>query len=95
MDMVAAIAVLFVLGAPLGLLARWFVDRGHSELGVLVSRGGNEAWWQSTMPWPRGVQEEDGVHWHVREPDVESDAFEIKPVRPQARVGLRQHESPR
>ena len=46
-------------------------------------------------PWPHGVQEEDGVRWHVRDPDVVTDAFEIKPVRPQARVGLRQNGSPR
>ncbi len=95
MDMVAAIAVLFVLAAPLGLLARWFVDRGHNGLGVLVSHGGNDAWWQSTMPWPHGVQEEDGVRWLVRDPDVATDAFEIKPVRPQARVGIRRNGSPR
>jgi hypothetical protein len=95
MDMVAAIAVLFALAAPLALLARWFVDRGHNGLGVLVSRGGNDAWWQSTMPWPHGVQEEDGVRWHVRDPDVVTDAFEIKPVRPQARVGIRGNGPPR
>ena len=95
MDMLAAIAVLCVLAAPLGLLARWFVDRGHNGLGVLVSRGGSDAWWQTTMPWPRGVQEEDGVRWQVRDPDVTTDAFEISPMRPQARVGLRHHGSPR
>ena len=95
MDSLAAIAVLCVLAAPLGLLARWFVDRGQNGLGVLVSRGGSDAWWQTTMPWPQGVQEEDGVRWHVPDPDVATDAFEIPPVRPHGRVGLRQHGSPR
>jgi hypothetical protein len=94
MDMLAAIAVLCFLAAPLALLGRWFVDRGHNGLGVLVSRGGSDAWWQTTMPWPHGVQEEDGVRWQVRDPDVVTNAFEITPVRPQARVGLREHGSP-
>ncbi len=110
MDMVAAIALLSVLGLPLGLLARWFVDRGHEDLGVLISGGDSDAWWQATLPWPRGVQEEDDVHWQWSDPgpaavgssagrpvapETLPDAFEIPPIRPQARVGLRQHRSTR
>ena len=80
----ALVALLLLILAALGAL-----------VAVLVSRGGNDAWWQSTMPWPHGVQEEDGVRWDVRDPDVVTDAFEIKPVRPQARVGVRRNGPPR
>lgn len=104
MDMIAAIVLLSLVAAPLALLAGWFVVAGYSGLGSLVNRGDSDAWWRSTMPWPQGVQEEDEVRWHVRDPDlamvgssarwpvtpeVMADDFEIAPVRPQTRVGFR------
>ena len=104
MDVISAIVLLSLVAAPLALLAGWFVDGGHTGLGSLVSRGGSDAWWRATMPWPQGVQEEDGVRWHVQDqgsmavdasatmlaiPGVPADAFEIAPVRPQARVVFR------
>jgi hypothetical protein len=54
----AALAVL-----PVAALSGWLVGPGQRSLGPLIQ--GHESWWRSTMPWPRGIQEEDGVAWHV------------------------------
>jgi hypothetical protein len=101
MDTLSAMVALGLVAAPLALLARWFVDRGYRGLGTLVNQGDSAAWWRATMPWPQGVQEEDGVAWHIRDPDpvavgsptgtpataeLKRDAFNIAPVRPQTRI---------
>jgi hypothetical protein len=89
-------AFILPLGLPLAGLLGWFVAKGHGGLGSLVDPGGSTGWWQSTMPWPQGVQEEDGVSWHVQDPDPavapseeDEDAFEVTPIRPRTRVGIR------
>jgi hypothetical protein len=104
MDIISAIILLSLVAAPLALLAGWFVDGGHTGLGSLVSRGGSDAWWRAAMPWPQGVQEEDGVRWHVQDQGsmavdssatgpatrgAPADDFEITLLRPQARVAFR------
>ena len=98
MDVIFVIVLLALVAAPLALLSGWFVDAGYEGLGSLVNRG-DGAWRRASMPWPQGVQEEDGVTWHIRAPDgaatspvsheSEADAFEIASARPQPRVGLR------
>jgi hypothetical protein len=99
MDIIFVIVLLALVAAPLALLSGWFVDAGYASLGSLVNRG-DKAWFHASMPWPRGVQEEDGVTWHIRAPDVvarspethqfEADDLEIGPARPQPRVGFRE-----
>ena len=100
MDIISVI-LLALVAAPLAVLSGWFVDRGYGRLGSLVNHGDSRAWWQATMPWPRGVQEEDEVRWRVHDRDgapgpsvdpvtsgdTEED-FEMAPVRPRAQVGF-------
>jgi hypothetical protein len=106
MDTISAIVMLAVLAAPLALLAGWFVRGGYEGLGSFVDRGDRDAWWRATMPWPHGMQEEDGVGWHVptHEHATESaavrarrgapaDAWTIAPVRPTPRVVFRSSAS--
>jgi hypothetical protein len=103
MDIISTIVLLSLGAVPLAVLAGWFVDPDRNGLGSLVDRGGGSSWWQTTMPWPQGVQEEDGVGWHIRDPDqavAESsggdlrsyeptaDAFEVAPVHPRSRIGF-------
>jgi hypothetical protein len=65
-DLIFALVLLSVAVAPLALLSGWLAGRGSRPLGALVNSSGSEAWWRSTMPWPRGVQEEDDVTWSFR-----------------------------
>ena len=103
MDVISTIVLLSIGAVPLAVLAGWFVDPDRNGLGSLVDRGGGNSWWQNAMPWPQGVQEEDGVGWHIREPDralvgppsgdpasrePTVDAFEVAPMHPRSRVGL-------
>lgn len=104
MDVISTIVLLGLGAVPLAVLAGWFVDPDRNGLGSLVNRGGDGSWWQTTMPWPQGVQEEDGVGWHIRDPDLTvvgssggwpaaqeaiADAFEVAPVHPRPRVRIR------
>jgi hypothetical protein len=102
MDIISVIVLLAVVAAPLAVLSGWFVRGGYGGLGSFVDRGDREAWWRATMPWPHGVQEEDGVEWHVprvgqanesaaqrARPEAPADAVKIEPVRPRARVAFR------
>jgi hypothetical protein len=103
MNILIAIVALCLVAAPLALVARWFVDRGYGGLGALVNPGGSDGWWRTTMPWPQGVQEEDGVQWHIRDADVAiaaapagdvtleqvGDDYAIAPTHPKTRIGLR------
>jgi hypothetical protein len=66
MNLILALIVLSLAAAPLALLLGWLDRRGSRQLGSLVNAGGNEGWWRTTMPWPRGVQEEDEVTWSFR-----------------------------
>ena len=101
MDVISTIVLLTLGAIPLAVLAGWFVDPDRNGLGSLVHRGGDGSWWQTAMPWPQGVQEED--EWHLRSPDAPTvgapggeppilepatDAFEVALVRPRSRVGF-------
>jgi hypothetical protein len=109
MDVISTIVLLSLGAVPLALLAGWFVDPDRNGLGSLVNRGGGSSWWQSAMPWPQGVQEEDGVGWHIRDPDPSivgsiggdptaheprADAFEVAPVQPRSRIRFH-HPAPK
>jgi hypothetical protein len=106
MEIISAIVMLAVVAAPLALLAGWFVRGGYEGLGSFVDCGDREGWWRAAMPLPHGVQEEDGVGWHVPTPEhaTESravretrgepvDALRIAPVRPTPRVVFRSSAS--
>ena len=66
MNLVLALVALSLAAAPLALLLGWLDRRGSRQLGSLVNGGDSEGWWRATMPWPRGVQEEDEVTWSFR-----------------------------
>lgn len=109
MDLIPAILMLGLSGAVLATLAGWWVRGGYDGIGALVNRGDSGDWWRATMPWPQGVQEEDGVSWHIRDPgsspgspasgsgppEVDADAFRVPPIRPRSRVGFRSRYPPR
>jgi hypothetical protein len=109
MDLISAILMLSLLAAVLAPLAGWWVRRGYDGIGSLVNPGDSGDWWRATMPWPRGVQEEDGVAWHIRdagsplgsparwnEPqETVADAFDVRPIRLRSRIGLRLPPPPR
>ena len=65
MNLIFALVLLGLAATPLALLLGWLDRRGSRGLGTLVNRD-SEGWWRATMPWPRGVQEEDGVTWSFR-----------------------------
>ena len=102
MDLIAGF-VLVALALPVAVLAGWYLADGHGGFASLVDRGGSAGWWRATMPWPQGVQEEDGVTWHLRDADAADapsarplvppenahDAFEVAPIRPRTRIGFR------
>jgi hypothetical protein len=67
MDLIFALALLSLAAMPLALLSGWFDRRESRPLGALVNGRDAESWWRSTMPWPRGVQEEDDVTWSFRD----------------------------
>jgi hypothetical protein len=62
-DLIFALVLLGLAATPLALLSAWLATRGSRPLGSLINGGDNQTWWRSTMPWPVGVQEEDGLTW--------------------------------
>jgi hypothetical protein len=104
MDAISSIVLMILAAVPVAVLAGWFAGPRHSGLGALVDRGDADSWWRTTMPWPQGVQEEDGVRWRIPErdpevvessdggpdgPEARADDFEVALVRTRSRVGLR------
>lgn len=98
MDLITTLLLLSVAAAPLALLSGWLAGRGSRPLGSLVNGGDSETWWRSTMPWPRGVQEEDDLTWSFRDTQPtanqssrsklgEPDEIRVEPIhlRPQVR----------
>jgi hypothetical protein len=97
-DLITALLLLSVAAAPLALLSGWLAGRGSRPLGSLVNAGDSDTWWRSTMPWPRGVQEEDDLTWSFRDTPPaatqslrsrphEADEIRVDPIhlRPQVR----------
>jgi len=91
-DLLAALVLISVAAAPLALLSGWLAGRGSRQLGSLVNGGDSETWWRSTMPWPRGVQEEDDLTWSFRDtqptPD-QADEVKVEPILLRPRVRRR------
>jgi hypothetical protein len=98
MNLILALVLLSLAATPLALLLGWLDRRGSRELESLVNGRDSEGWWRATMPWPRGVQEEDEVTWSFRERQpagrttrsparAEVDEVRIEPIhlRPQVR----------
>lgn len=67
MNLILALVLLSLAATPLAVLLGWLDRRGSRQLGSLVGGHDSEGWWRATMPWPTGVQEEDGVTWSFRE----------------------------
>jgi len=102
MEAITAVVLLAVAAMPVALVANWFLQSGTQGLGSAVNRGDKDAWWRASMPWPRGVQEEDGLTWHLGNPDrtdgvpagqsparTADDGFEVAPVRAHGRIAAR------
>jgi hypothetical protein len=64
MEIIFAILLLGFAAAPIALVGGWLAGRGHGRLGALVIGPGGDGWWRSTMPWPKGVQEDDDFKWN-------------------------------
>jgi len=88
--LLAGIGVAASLGWLIGRLARDTWPRGL-PLGV-ESR---ETFWQKTLPWPTGVQEDTEIAWHVPrdDPPVPTSVAPssplgqpVPPTRPQPRI---------
>jgi hypothetical protein len=90
MNLLFALLLLAAAAAPLAVLGAWFAARGNPRTGSLVHVGGSEGWWRQALPWPRGVQEDDEVHWNFgppQQPDEAPDPMTVDPVP--VRVGVR------
>jgi hypothetical protein len=90
--------VIIVGLSAMGMLVARFV-RPDAEPLFPMGDGSREDFWRRVLPWPRGVQEDDEIAWHVPDSTEERDrrhAAEfarpavagrpIPPVRPQRRV---------
>jgi hypothetical protein len=102
MDLMLTLALLALAAAPLALLSGWLDRRESRPLGALVNGRDTEGWWRSTMPWPRGVQEDDDLRWTFRDgqqadaspstrwpgPD-EPDEMRIRPMQIRGQVRRR------
>jgi len=69
MELIPTIVVLAFAAAPIALVGGWLAGRGHGRLGALVSGSSGSGWWQATMPWPQGVQEDDDFKWNFGDRD--------------------------
>jgi hypothetical protein len=83
MELIAAIVPLAVVAAPLALLGAWLAASTHYGAASVVPRSG-EGWWRVTLPWPRGVQEENDPGWNLHQaPPAEADSSDASsgPIR--------------
>lgn len=69
MELIPTIVLLAFAAAPIALVGGWLAGRGHGQLGALVSGSSSGGWWQTTMPWPQGVQEDDDFKWNFGDRD--------------------------
>jgi hypothetical protein len=91
--LLAGLAVAASLGWLIGRLARDTWPRG-----LPLGEESRETFWQKTLPWPTGVQEDGEIAWHVPRDDPPrppSVAFSsppgqpTPPTRPQPRLSSR------
>jgi hypothetical protein len=90
MNLISALLLLAAAAAPLAVLGAWLAARRDARVATLVQVGGTEGWWRQAMPWPRGVQEDDDVHWNFGPPEQSADgpdALSVDPVRVRAAMG--------
>ena len=88
MELVAIVAGLVVLAQ----LADRFM-RGEGPPGWPLGNLSREEFWRQALPWPRGVQEDAEIAWHVpvdRAPVEPArapvDGQVVPPTRPQPRI---------
>jgi len=77
-------------GAIAALAARFVGVEGPT--GWPIGAASREEFWRRSMPWPRGVQEDDEIAWHVPVARATESVTErpaagqpIPPTRPQRR----------
>jgi len=91
MDQLLALAALVAATAAVArVVARFFGV--EVPLGWPLGRESRERFWQDAMPWPRGVQEDSDIAWHVpRAPSSVVDrpvatGRPVPPTQPQPRM---------
>jgi hypothetical protein len=89
------ILVILVGLSAFAMLAAWFLHVDSTTLWPLGEEA-REAFWRRTLPWPRGVQEDVEIAWHVprQVPAVEAPRTAVigkpvPPTRPQRRIASR------
>jgi hypothetical protein len=92
---VATIVVVLAGFGGFAMLAAWFVRVGYGQFGAFAQGRDDASWWRSNLPWPRGVQEDDDIAWHVPRPTVVPAGRvpaalpagkPVPPTRPQRRI---------
>ena len=91
-DIVGIVVILIGLRALRAVADRFMLSDGPP--GWPLGEVSRESFWRRTLPWPRGVQEDSDIAWHVPRPvepiDVESPPLTggraVPPTRPQSRV---------
>jgi len=90
-------AVIVVGLTAFALLAARFVGVDPTSLWPL-GEVGHEDFWRRVLPWPRGVQEDDEIAWHVPPTSPSRAAASARPMaigravpptRPQRRIAGR------
>ena len=77
MDQLLALAALVAATALLARVVARYV-RVEVPLGWPLGRESRERFWRDALPWPRGVQEDAEIAWHV--PRKPSSSVADRPV---------------
>lgn len=92
MDQLLTLGTLVVATAVLARVMARYV-RSDVPLGWPLGRESRERFWQDAMPWPRGVQEDVDIAWHVPRAASATTAVAqpppghpIPPTQPQPRM---------
>lgn len=92
-DIVWIVGMLAGLRAILGLFDRLIA--GDGPPGWPLGEASRDSFWRHALPWPRGVQEDSEIAWHVPRPippasgsprRIVSRERPVPPTRPQSRV---------
>jgi hypothetical protein len=62
-ELVELVAVIVGMGGVAWLADR--VLRGEGPPGWPIGAISREEFWRRSLPWPRGIQEDDEIAWHV------------------------------